>query len=119
MEKMVTCKYSALRRLDTMCMAIACLSMVLIDEVQYANVGHGIDDKYKADCARICNDCIPGLKNALKMNLETVDKRRFMNRCKDIKRNLKDTRSYNIPEAIRPAYEFVVETFKEIVESAK
>lgn len=41
MEKMVTCKYSALRRLDTMCMAIACLSMPLYDEVQYADVGHG------------------------------------------------------------------------------
>ncbi len=90
-----------------MCMAIACLSMALEDEVKYADVGHAIDAKYKADCARICNDCIPGLKNALNMNLETVDKRRFMNRCN------------NTPEAIRPAYEFAVETFKEIVQSAK
>ena len=100
-------------------MAMACLSSALEDEVKYADVGHAIDAKYKADCARICNDCIPGIKNALTMDFEKVDKRRFMNRCKDIKKNLNDVKKYNTPEAIRPAYEFAAETFKEIVQSAK
>lgn len=118
MEKKVICNYSALRRLDTMCMAIACLSSALEDEVKYADVGHAIDDKYKADCARICNECIPGIENAMRMDLETVDKRRFMNRCKEIRRNLNDVRKYNIPGAIRPAYEFAVKTFKIIVSTA-